>query len=164
MKWIYPPGCSPVCTVSELISTIPIDFIVPNGVIIICSHVIILPLYHHYADRSEGIELLKCLSGTFCLECVSKIKSILSIIFHAIYVAVRIQLSIPISLMMIVRILVLYRITIIKSEVRLVCHCLGLGHESMACAVYLFISLLYHVMHILITSYCVSVSVPHKYT
>ena len=51
------------------------------------------PHYHHHADLSEGIELLKCLSGSFCLECVSRIKSILSIIFHAIYVAVCIQLT-----------------------------------------------------------------------
>ena len=52
-----------------------------------------LPHYHHYADKSEGIEFLKCLSGTFCLECVSEINSILSIIVHAIYGAVRIQLT-----------------------------------------------------------------------
>ena len=52
-----------------------------------------LPHYHHYADLSESIDLLKCLSGKFSLECVSKIKSILPIIFHAICGAVRIQLA-----------------------------------------------------------------------
>ena len=57
----------------------------------ICLH-FKLPQYHHYADLSEGIELLKSLSGTFCLKCVSKIKSILSIIFHAIFGAVHIHL------------------------------------------------------------------------
>ena len=46
--------------------------------------------YHHCADLSEGIEP-KCFSGTFSLECVSKIKSILPVIFHAMYGAVRIQ-------------------------------------------------------------------------
>ena len=51
-----------------------------------------LPHYHQYADLSES-ELLKWLSGTFCLECVSKIEPILSIIFHAIYEAVRIQVT-----------------------------------------------------------------------
>ena len=56
-------------------------------VIFICLH-ITLPHYDHYADQSQLIELLKCLSGTFCLECVSKIKAILSIIFHSIYGAV----------------------------------------------------------------------------
>ena len=40
-------------------------------------------------------------------------------------------ISLPISLMMIVRICVLYLITIIKSEVWPICHCLGLGHETM---------------------------------
>ena len=58
----------------------------------VCLHFTLLHR-HHYADLSESIELLKCLSGTFCLERVSKIKSILSIIFHAIYGAVRIQLT-----------------------------------------------------------------------
>ena len=47
--------------------------------------------FHHYEDQTESIELLKCLSGTFCFEGVSKIKSILSIIFHANYGAVRIS-------------------------------------------------------------------------
>ena len=53
--------------------------------------------YHHYADLSESIVLLKCLSGTLCLGCVSKINSNLSIIFHEIHVygAVRIQLTPP---------------------------------------------------------------------
>ena len=83
-------------------------------VVFVCLH-ITLPHYHRYTDLSESIELLKCLSRTSCLSCVSKIKSIFSIIFHAIYGAVRIQL--PISPMMVVRICVLYRIAIIKSEV-----------------------------------------------
>ena len=34
-------------------------------VVLICFH-ITLPHYHHYVDLSEGIELLKCLSSTFC--------------------------------------------------------------------------------------------------
>ena len=38
-------------------------------VVIVCLH-ITLPHYHHYTDVSEGIELLKCLSGTFCRVCV----------------------------------------------------------------------------------------------
>ena len=54
---------------------------------------ITLPHYHHYADLSESIAFLKCVSGTFCLECVPKIKSIISIISHALYGAVRIQLT-----------------------------------------------------------------------
>ena len=44
-------------------------------------------------EVSGSIELLKRLSGTFCFECASKIKSILSSVFHAIYGAVRIQLT-----------------------------------------------------------------------
>ena len=59
--------------------------------VFVCLH-IKLPHYCNYTDMSEGIELLLFLSCTFCLECVSKIKSIFSIICHAIYGAVRIHL------------------------------------------------------------------------
>ena len=38
-------------------------------VVFVCLH-ITLPYYHHYADVSEGIELLKCLSDTFCRMCL----------------------------------------------------------------------------------------------
>ena len=61
-------------------------------VVFVCQH-ITLAHYHHYADLTESIELLKCLSGTFCFECLSRIKSILSIIFHAIYGAAFIQFT-----------------------------------------------------------------------
>ena len=47
--------------------------------------------------------------------------------------------SIPISLMMIVRIRVVYLIIIITSEVWPICHCLGLGQGTMVCAVCLSI-------------------------
>ena len=93
--------------------------------------------YHIFADLSESIEHLKCLSGTFSRECVSKMKSILSIIFRAMY-GLRI-FSLPISLMMIVRIRVLYLIIFINSEVRPVCHCLGFGHETTICVVRFFL-------------------------
>ena len=61
-------------------------------VLFVCLH-IIPPHYHPYADLSKSIELPKCFSGTFCLECVSKVVSILSIIVHAINGAVGIQLT-----------------------------------------------------------------------
>ena len=40
---------------------------------------------------------------------------------------------------MIERIYVLFRIIIIKSEVRTITHCLGLGHETVVCAVSLYV-------------------------
>ena len=43
--------------------------------------------------------------------------------------------SLPTSLVMIGRIYILCLITIIKSEVWTINHCLGLGHETMVCAV-----------------------------
>ena len=59
------------------------------GLMVIYSYLhITLPHYHHYAHLSEGNKLLRCFSDIFCLECVSMIRSVLSIIFHAIYGAV----------------------------------------------------------------------------
>ena len=73
-----------------------------------------LPHYHHYADLFEGIELLNACQ-IYSVASVSKIKSVLSIIFRAIYGTG--ILSLPISVMMIVRIHVFDFIIIIKSEV-----------------------------------------------
>ena len=47
-------------------------------VVLRCFHITV-PHYHHYADVSEGTELPKYLSGTFCRV----MKSILSVIFRA---------------------------------------------------------------------------------
>ena len=49
--------------------------------------------------------------------------------------------SLPISFVMIERIYILILIIIIKSEVWIITHCLGLGHETMVCAVCLSIFL-----------------------
>ena len=49
--------------------------------------------------------------------------------------------SLPISFVMIERICLLFLIIIIKSEVWTISHCLGLGHETMVCAVCLSIFL-----------------------
>ena len=43
--------------------------------------------------------------------------------------------SLPISLVMIVRIRLLHLIIIIRSEVWPICDCLGLGHETLVCAI-----------------------------
>ena len=84
---------------------------------------------HHYADLSECIELLKCCQiYLFCLECVSKIRSVLSITFYTIYGAMCIQFT-HFS-MMTVRIPVLDLIIIVRSEVWPICHCLRLGHKN----------------------------------
>ena len=53
--------------------------IVHYGLMVVYGYLhIILPHYHHYADLNEGMELLKCLSDIFCLECLSKIR-----LFHS---------------------------------------------------------------------------------
>ena len=53
---------------------------------------IMLAHYHHYADVSGDNELLN-VCQVHSAECVSKIKSILSVIFNAIYGAVCVQLT-----------------------------------------------------------------------
>ena len=94
-------------------------------VVLVCLH-ITLPHYHQYADLSESIELPKCLSGIFCLERMSKIKSVIAIIFHATYGAVCIQLN-------------HFPYANFESEAWPIYHCLGFGHETMVCAVCFFL-------------------------
>ena len=76
------------------------------------------------------------LLDTFCLECGLRCK--LSQPSFIQYMGLCV-FSLPITLMMIVRVWILYFIINIKSEVRPIYHCLGLGHETMVCTVYLYI-------------------------
>ena len=52
-------------------------------VVFVCLH-FTLPHYHNYANVSECIDLLN-ICQIYSVVCVSKIKSILSIMIHAIY-------------------------------------------------------------------------------
>ena len=90
-----------------------------------------LPHYHHYADISEGIELLKCLSVNSVTRVCLRFSQFSQLSFMQ-YMGLCL-LSLPISLM-IVRIRMLYLI-IIKSEVCPIRHCLGLDHETMVLAI-----------------------------
>ena len=92
--------------------------------------------HHRYAQLSGGIELLKCLPGTFGIECDIKQFSQLSFMQ---YMGLCV-FSLRISIMMIVRMCVLYLIITTKLEVWHIC--LGLGHERMVCIVCLLIFLL----------------------
>ena len=79
----------------------------------------------------------------YFVECVSKIKHILSVIHYLLYVGLYV-FSLPISLVMIERIYMLCLIIIINSEVWTIevwTHCLGLGHKTMVSAVCLSIFL-----------------------
>ena len=95
--------------------------------------------YHHCANWSEGIELIKCLSDIFCRMCKHNI-SIISLLSITQHVGLCV-FSLPIPPVMNERIHVLCLIIIIKSEVWTITHCLGLGHETMVCAVCLSIFL-----------------------
>ena len=99
---------------------------------------IILPHYHYHADLSEGIKLLKGLSDIFCLECI-RLGQFSQVCFMQYMRLCR--LSLPIYLMVIVKIPVLDFIVIIKLEVWPISSSLGLGHETMVCAVCLSIFL-----------------------
>ena len=93
---------------------------------------ITLPHYHHYADASEGIDLLKYLSGTFCPVCVKDWVNCLNY-FHAVCGPVCIQLTT--FFVMTVRIRVLYLIIIIKSDVWSICR-LELGHDEVCLSMF----------------------------
>ena len=100
--------------------------------------------YHHHADLSEGTEPTKCLSSTFCQRLNQF--SLVSFVQH---MCLRVY-NLPISLVIIVTIYVIHLIIIITSEVWTTSHCLGLGHETMVCAVCL-------AMFFYTTSHCICV-------
>ena len=104
-------------------------------IVLVCLY--ITPSHHHHCASLS--ELIKCLSDIFCRVC--KIRHILSVIHYTICGAVRFQFTR--FLVMIERIYILCLIIIIKSEVWTITHCLRLGHETMMCAVclYVFLSL-----------------------
>ena len=106
-----------------------------------CSYVCTL----HHLILSEDIELMKCLSDIF-VECVSKIKHIFSVIHYTIYGGC-VFLVYPFSLWWL-REYTLCLIIIIKSNVWIIIHCLGLGHETMLCAVCLSIFLFEVELHV----------------
>ena len=94
--------------------------------------------YHHCANLSEDVESINACQIYF-VECVSKMRHILSVIHYTIRVAVCFQFTH--FLMMIERIYIPCLIIIIKSEVWTITHCLGLGHWTMVCAVCPFVFL-----------------------
>ena len=111
------------------------------GLKIVFVYLYIIPShYHHYANLSEDIEVIKCLWDIFCRVC--KIRHILSVIHYTICGAVCFQLThFPCDDWDSIYILCL--IIIIKSEVWTITHWLGLGHEQW-CALYVFLYSYWH--------------------
>ena len=106
-------------------------------VALVCLH-ILLPHHHHCADVYEGTAskmFVKYILLSVCLR-FSKFSQVSFVYYMGLCV-----FNLPIPLMMIAKMCILYLIIIIKSEVRPICHCLGLGHETMVCAVCLSICL-----------------------
>ena len=94
--------------------------------------------YHHCAKLSVDIDHMKCLPDKF-VECVSKIEHLLLVIRYSIYEVVCFQFTkFPRDGW---ENILLCLIIIIKWEVWTIIHCLGLGHETMVCAVCVFIFL-----------------------
>ena len=91
--------------------------------------------YHHCANLSKDIELTKCLSDIFCRVC--KIQCVISQLSIVHYMGPCV-FSLPIPLWWL-RKYIPCLIIIIKSEVWTTIHSLGLGHETMVCAVCLYI-------------------------
>ena len=106
-------------------------------VVFVCLHNTLLHYHYRCIWRSWTSKMLV----KYIMSCVHQIKSILTVIFHAIYEAVC-AISLQIDLTMIVIIQVLHLIIIIKSDVWPICHCLGLGHDTMVCSACLSIFLL----------------------
>ena len=80
-------------------------------------------------------DLVICSTNIVIVECVRKIRPILFSVFH--YFSVKPILLWWLRDYIYIYILILCLIIIIKSEVWTITHCLGLGHETMVCAVWL---------------------------
>ena len=92
--------------------------------------------YHHCANLSEGIELIKCLSVIFCRVC--KIKHVLSVIYHIIRGAVCFQFThFSCDDWENIHTVSYYHHQIVWT----ITHYLGLGHETMVSTVCLSIFL-----------------------
>ena len=91
--------------------------------------------YHHCANLSEEIELIKCLSDIFCWVCEWDWAYSLSYPLYKIWGCV---FSVCQSPLWWLRWYILWLIIIIKSEVWSITQCLGLGHETMVWAVCLY--------------------------
>ena len=115
-------------------------------VVLCCYHILSIRFFVHYTISLSSLCNLIWKHWTYkmliryILSSVWVRLSILSQLSIIQYVGLCV-FSLPISLVMIERIYILCLIIIIKSEVWTVTHCLGLGHETMVCAVCLSIFL-----------------------
>ena len=98
------------------------------------------PSHYHHCANLIGRHWTYKMPVRYNLSSVWVILSIFSQLSIIQYVGLCV-FSLPISYVMSERIYTLYLIVIIKSEVWSITHCLGLGHETMVCAVCLSIFL-----------------------
>ena len=94
--------------------------------------------YHHCANLSEDIELIKCLSDTFCRVCEWDKAYSISYPLYNIWGCVFAVYPFPLWWL---KGYILRLIIIIKSEICTITQYIGLDHETMVCAVCLSIFL-----------------------
>ena len=103
------------------------------NIVFVCLYIIIIvQIYLKTSNLWNACQI-------YFAECVSKIKHILSVIQYTTHGTVCFQFTH--FLVIIERIYILCVIIIIKLEVWTITHCLGSGHETMVCAVCLFVFL-----------------------
>ena len=91
--YIYVPGKTGICFIIIVQFMKSANIRIRFGLQIVLVSLYSTPSHHHHcANLSEGIELIKCLSDIF-VECVSKIKHILSVIHYTICGAVCFQFT-----------------------------------------------------------------------
>ena len=109
----------------------------------ICFHQYITLYHYHYCANFIWIHWTYKMPVRYNLSSVWVRLSIFFQLSIILYVGLCV-FSLPIPFVMIERIYILCLIIIIKSEVWTITHCLGLGHETMVCAVCLSIFFLIH--------------------
>ena len=99
------------------------------------------PLSSQLAGTCEIAELIKnvyylnsIILVTHIMSSVSKIQSNVSVISYTTYGVV--YFSLPVNFVMIIRICEIYIIIIVKLDIRIMNHCLGLGQGIMMCTIY----------------------------
>ena len=147
---IYIPEKNPGILFSLLLHSLRWVQIV--GYVLACrSYSLVCALYHVIIiilqTYLNTLNLLNA-SQIYFVECVSNIKHILSVIHHTIYGAVCFQFSVfPwwwLREYIYIYMYILCLIIITISEVWTIIHCVGLGHETKVCAVWLSIFLYIH--------------------
>ena len=137
---IYIPGKPGICFISIVQFMMSANRRIRFGLQIVFVCLYITPSHHHHCANFIWRHWTYKMPVRYNLSSVWVRLSIFSQLSIIQYVGLCV-FSLPISFVMIERIYILCIIIIIKLEVWTIIHCLGLGHETMVCAVCLSIFL-----------------------